>query len=190
MMRAKRRRPIGWRDGLLRVAFVILIAIGPARLAYAIPSCSGTYSATALNPLPMPNVVQYNAGAEGQTATAIANQFIAGMQSAGMAFAGQPTTQMNLTGSVSPASNTQGASATAGTYSGFGWAAQTSPGAAPIIGGTLRLSITLTDMRAATMDWLGNLTCIVGTNDKGQLAQELGAAIGRTIGQNFNERPF
>jgi hypothetical protein len=152
------------------------------------PSCTGTYSATSLAPLPTPAVIRYNTGAQGPAITAALDRFVGGLRNAGIVLAGTPTIQMNIAASVLPAANGPYAGISSDAYTGFGWAADSGPGSPPIAGSTLHLTMTLTEIRTATINWLGDLTCVIQTNNKTQLADELGQVMGRAIGQNFNDK--
>lgn len=172
--------------GVLTAAFASPVFV-PA--AQALQSCTGIYEGAALDTIPTPNVVQYDVGAETQTATAIANRFLAGMQAAGVVFSGQPTTQLNVTAAVTPPTGANGGTPPApGTYTGFGWAAQSGAGAASIIGASLSMSFTLTNIQTASLDWSGDVSCIIQTDDRGLLAEQIGQVIGRALGQNFIKR--
>jgi hypothetical protein len=171
-----------------RAALVVLVATSFAPAARAMPSCTGTYSATSLAPLPTPAVVQYNEGAQSAAITAALDRFVRGLQNAGIVLTGTPTIQMNIAASVLPPANGPNAGMNSDAYTGFGWAANSGPGAPPITGSTLHLTMTLTEIQTSTINWLGDLTCIIQTNNKTQLADELGAVLGRAIGQNFNDK--
>jgi hypothetical protein len=176
------------RTRMNRAALVVLFAAGFGSAAQAMPSCTGTYSATALSPLPRPAVVQYNEGAQSAAITAALDRFVRGLQNAGIVLTGTPTIQMNIAASVLPPANGPTAGMNSDAYTGFGWAADSGPGTPSIAGSTLHLTMTLTEIQTATINWLGDLTCIIQTNNKTELADELGAVLGHAIGQNFNDK--
>lgn len=180
---APRRR---WLVALgLGLTATLLAAAPPARAA---GTCHGTYTASSTRPLPQPVSMQFNAGIEDSDQARIAQWFLEGLRGAGISIAPQAPVQMNVAASASPPGAGAAAAAQAGTYYGFGWAADLSPGAAPIRGGTLTLSVSLTDLASATIDWTGTLTCTIATDDRAALARDIGALIGRTLGSNFVNR--
>ncbi len=177
------RRIGSWSLGL-GLATLLLVTC-PAQ---AIETCHGTYTASPSAPLRSPLVLQFNAGTDDQNQVAIAQRFQSGMRAAGVTFDPAATVQMNVAASVSPPGAGAGTPAQPGSYHGFGWAADMSPGAAPIQSGTLTLSVSVTDLQSATIDWTGAITCTIETNDKAALARDIGELIGRTLGSSFTDR--
>ena len=64
------------------------------------------------------------------------------------------------------------------------------PGATPVIGGTLNLILTLTDLQSGAMLWTATVTCTIATSDTAALAREIGGLVGRTLGSNIVGQPI
>ncbi len=182
------RRTASWRAWLVPLGLGVAATVAATMPARAAQTCHGTYTASSTTALPSPPAVQFNAGTDDSNQARIAQWFLGGMRDAGVTVDQQAPVQMNVAASVTPPGAGARAAAQPGTYYGFGWAADLSPGAAPIRAGTLTLSVSITDLASATIDWTGTLTCTIATDDKAQLARDIGALIGRTLGRSFVNR--
>ena len=157
--------------------------------AHALDTCRGTYSGSTLSPLPAPNVVSFQPANGSGQASDLGLQFVAGLQAAGVATTGNPTTQMDLSVTLTPSSSAVAAQAP-GSYYGFGWAEDTSSSGSSIMSSTLHLSGNLTAVQAATMVWVVDVTCTVLVDDRSRLAESIGELVGGAIGRNFGPTPF
>jgi hypothetical protein len=179
-------RRVATRAAYGLAAVVSLAAVAPS--AWALDVCTGVYSGGALHPLPSPAVVQFQSMLNSQELIALQDRFLTGLRRAGISFDGTPTLQMNVTAAVTPPNAAVAAPPQTGSYTGFGWAGDTSANAASVIGGTLNMSLTLTNATTYETNWVGTVSCTVQTNDKPLLAEEIGELLGRSFGQNFIER--
>ena len=160
-----------------------------SQAAYALDTCRGIYSGSSLAPMPAPNVVSFQpANGTGQ-ASDLGLQFVAGLQAVGVATTGNPTTQLDLSVTLTPSSSAVAAQAP-GSYYGFGWAEDTSSSGSSIKSSTLHLSGSLTAVQAATMVWVVDITCSVLVDDRSRLAESLGELVGRAMGRNFDSTGF
>jgi hypothetical protein len=176
---------------LMRTAFGVaaIVAVAPvAPSAWALDVCTGVYSGGALHALPSPVVVQVQSMLNSQALIALQDRFLSGLRRAGVSFEGTPTLLMNVTAAVTPPNATAAALPQTGSYTGFGWAGDTSATATSVIGGTLNMSLTLTNAATYETNWVGTVSCTVQTNDKPLLAEQIGELLGRNFGQNFIER--
>jgi hypothetical protein len=178
----------GFRRAATRAACGLAAAVSVAPAAWALDVCTGVYSGGALHPLPSPAVVQFQSMLNTPDLVALENRFLTGLRRAGISFDGTPTLQMNVTAAVTPPNAAATAPPQTGSYTGFGWAGDTSANATSIIGGTLNMSLTLTNATTYETNWVGTVSCTVQTNDKPLLAEEVGELLGRSFGQNFIER--
>jgi hypothetical protein len=154
--------------------------------AYALDTCKGTYSGSAIRPLQSPNVILFQPETNDQP-TALGNGFIAGLQRAGVVTTGQPTTRLDIVSIVTPA---QVGSSQQQRYHGAGWVADTSASAESVVSSTLQLSVILTDIKTAEIIWVASLSCKVLTNDKGRVVETIGELLGRALGKEIGITRF
>ena len=180
------------RNAFYRTALVAATLTGwmaSCHAAHALDTCRGTYSGSTLAPLPAPNVVSFQSANGSGQASDLGLQFVAGLQAAGVATTGNPTTQMDLSVTLTPSSSAIAAQAP-GSYYGFGWAEDTSSSGSSIMSSTLHLSGNLTALQAANMVWVVDVTCTVLVDDRSRLAESIGELVGRAIGRNFGSTAF
>jgi hypothetical protein len=119
----------------------------------------------------------------------LARRFASGLQSAGVAVSANGNVTLSLAVSVEAPSS--GSSAAGGKYQGLDWTSGDPMGIGrnpSIRSAIMSLSVTLTSNSTAAVSWLATINCTVSTDDPGALAEDLGAIIGRAIGQNFGNR--
>ncbi|MFL5257850.1 MAG: hypothetical protein ACJ8AI_34220 [Rhodopila sp.] len=192
-------------------AGLILAAGGIAR---ATDSCAGSYSATLLQPLAAPTVVDLDLSDSSDMTARLAQAFTGGMQDAGVTVSGSPNVILRLSyqvvgqgGSVpgGPVINPAGNPDT-------GWSSWSGGQTAALQGGiTLALpDIPNTDMfnpqqtaqsallmlRAEARNqggglpvWIAVLQCTVQTTDSVMLARQLGYVLGGAVGKEINKAP-
>jgi hypothetical protein len=171
--------------GVLCVTVLAGVCLSSA--AHAQKGCAGTIDGTVLQPLANPTIVSFETAVNSAANPALFQQFIAGLQRAGVATAsnGQGNTLLSLTFTLAP-SAAGGSGPAAGHYSDFSWASgETAPGAGQwnIRGAVLSLSAEATDTRSQSLAWIGTLKCTVMVADPNVVAEDLGDIVGRSIGR-------
>ncbi len=161
-----------------------------ASSAHAAGVCSnGTIGTSLLHPLPATIVIAMQEPVDNAPNPTLAQRFVSGLQSTGIAVSQQGNMTLSL--AVSLAAPKPGG--VSGKYKGFDWVVgMPRPGQEPrsVLGAKLSLSATLTDSRYSTQSWLMTIQCVVQTDDSGALAQDIGALIARNIGQHFTKKPI
>jgi hypothetical protein len=153
-------------------------AIDLSSSAWADRSCAGKLEGSSLQPLPNPIVVFFSTPIGSTANPALVQQFVAGLQSAGVSVAeqGQGNTRLSMTFSVR-----RGASAPAGTYSDLSWVSgETTPGDGRrnIRGAILSISAEASNAASQSIAWIGTLTCTITVADPNVLAQDIGNIVG------------
>ena len=179
----------GWRAQRAGFGAFLLLAAASAP-ARADGLCAGTISGSVLQALPAPTTVSVNQPVTDDANPALAQQFLNGVQSAGVTVVppGQGNTLVDMTFNV-----TAGAGAASNTFKGFGWMSgmQAPSGAANALPGSMvSISIEATNLTNQSLAWIGTLKCTVRTGDGSALAADLGAVVGRSLGRSFGEKPF
>ena len=165
----------------------------------AMDSCSGTYSATLMKPLPNPLVVALLVRDDSPRNLALAAKFKAGMESAGLTVSGTPTAQLSLTATLQGGS--YDAAPVPSADDAFSWMGggiqlqspeetrfgRPSPNTPPR---TLQLRVDVQPQSGGPVAWLATLRCTMQSNDEQQLAYDIGAVIGRAMGQRADQIPF
>ena len=181
------------------LAGMALLIVGAAPPPPAISSCSGTYSAALLRPLPAPLVVGLVASDDSPRNLELAARFRAGMQKAGASMAGAPTVQLRLAVTMNGGLEPAGPAAPPGRA--FSWVGggvdrqfpdQTRirrPGwnTPPM---TVQLRAELRPSQAEPVAWVATLQCAMQGDDEQQLAYEIGTLIGGTIGRRVDQTSF
>ena len=186
----------------------IAAALGP-RLAAADGSCAGTYYASSLAPLPAPLVVGLQVLDDSSRNLALAARFKNGLSSAGVATAGTATARMHVSVSLfGGGSGGGGGDAGGGNRSdndadgGFAWdngginqqlPDETRPtflNNAPKEPQSLYLRAELRRPGADRVAWVAVLQCTVQTDDREQLAYDLGALLGPAVGKSVGTTHF
>ena len=167
-------RELSTRRGFLRVALLAWPCL--ASSAHAEVACAGAMDGSVLQPLATPTVVSFDTPVNDYANRDLMQRFIAGLQRAGVATAGdrQGNTVLSMTFTVTPATG-GGAGPAAGTYSNFRWTSgETAPGAGQytIRGATLSLSAEATDAASQSLAWVGTLSCRIMVEDPSVLAEK------------------
>ncbi|CAH2602933.1 conserved protein of unknown function [Rhodovastum atsumiense] len=181
-------------------ALVLVLGSWLAQPAWALQSCTGSYSATLLRPLPRPLVVGLLVRDDSPRNRDLAERFRAGLRHAGVAVAGRPSAQLSIiatfTGAAAPA-----AAPTVEASPGFSWMGGGIDRQAPEkgrLGGEPRATGPVTlmlraDVRpdpAQPVAWTASLQCTRRDRDDRRLAYEIGTVIGRAIGRRAERVRF
>lgn len=184
-----------------RLALAILLAVGMAAAspAWALNSCTGTWSATPLRPAPDPLVVHLAVADDSPRNLDLAAQFNAGLRRSGVAIDGAPTAQLQLRVTMSGGLSEDDPVAPAGhSFSWMGGGVQpqypdetrigrSRQDAPPV---TVRLRAELRPSPAAPVAWVATLQCARQGDDDRQLAYDIGRLIGGAIGQRVDQARF
>jgi hypothetical protein len=200
---------------LATTAIMATVTIGAGQ-AYAMQSCTGTYSAALLHPLTQPTVVALDLADSSVLTTSVGQAFTNGMQAAGVAMSGTPTVRLRLTYQVM-GQNGGGGNGGGGLNTGggpqTGWSSWSGGDAAALQGGqTLALpdipnydafspaqpvQSALLILRAEARnkdadapDWVASVQCTMQGTDNQTLAYQLGYAIGGAIGKERDKTPI
>ena len=170
---------------LSAVAMALLIASIPAAQAAGV--CSGTLSGSPLRPINRPVVVSMEHRIDSTANPELAKQFLTGIQSAGVSVVptGQGTTKLDLSFLLRGKQK--------GTYRDLTWM-RGSPASgemkSSLQGSHLKVTIYARDAASLSLVWIGTIACTVETDDMGALAEGLGAAVGRSMGQLLRKMAF
>ncbi len=155
--------------------------------AYGAGTCTGTYTAALIHPLPTPSVVMLpNIRRSGSAE--LASRFIAGLQRGGVVTSGQPTMRLDFTAMAIPAAGI--VSRNPGSYHGAGWALDTSESADPVVSSTLHVSMTLRNIQTSESSWIAALDCKILTDNKGRIVEMIGELLGGAMGKNVDRGQF
>jgi len=171
-------------------------AIGPAA---ALPTCDGSFAASLLQPLPTPMVVGLDIPDDSPANLRMAARFLAGLGEAGVAVGAHPNVLLHVSYRESgsgladqgeqefsdPADTGGGIEYTEPKVSGSLFTGQGRPERA-----LLSLRVEATEGQTTRTSWVASVQCrIIGTDD-GQLAQDLGRAIGAALGKRLERGPL
>jgi hypothetical protein len=168
---------------LSAVASMLLIGSVPA--ARAADVCSGTLSGSPLRPIAKPIVISLTHRLDSTANPELAKQFLAGIQGAGVSVvpAGQGTTTLDLSFLLHGKRK--------GTYHDLTWM-RGSPASAELNsslqGSHIDVTIYARDAASRGLVWTGVISCTIQSSDGGALAEGLGAAVGRSLGQSIPKR--
>lgn len=167
-------RLIGRGAGAILAAALLASSGGPALAGDA---CSGTYTTSLLQAVPMPVTI---ALAEAPVNPGLANPFIDGLRAGGAQVDQSSPLRLDLVFTIStPASGPlQGT-----VYNNFTWADQGGP-LADVAGSTVNLMAHLVDRSSYAYIWIATAQCIMKVRDGAAVASELGTFIGRTLGRD------
>ncbi len=185
---------------LLGTCTAILAAL-VACPGWAMDSCSGSYAATILHPLPAPLVVGLVIGDDSPRNVDLAARFKAGMQRAGITVSSVSNAQMTLRVTVSGREGGGNGGRPQQSGAGFSW---WNGGADPQLPGqsefggtrqdavpmTLRLRAEIRRSQADPVAWVATLQCAMQGSDERQLAYDIGTVIGRAIGHRVERKAF
>lgn len=177
-----------------------MLAAVAARPGQAMESCTGTYSATLLRPLPVPLVVGVAPRDNSPRNLDLVGQFRAGLEKAGVAVTGTPTAQLTLNVTRSSGGFRDDAPEPA-PEAGFGWMGGGVDRQLPDesrFGGSRQAAGPVTvllraELRRTPTDpvaWVATLQCNMQGNDDRLLSFEIGTLIGGAIGRRVDQARF
>jgi hypothetical protein len=166
----------------------------PLGLAQAKGVCSGTYSASIINPLPRGIVISL--GSLSSSQTRLAKPFSAGMQDTGMRVdeTGDVLMQAGFTFQPPARPDSTGQDA-ADFYRRFGWVESSwmddNTARLPSPRGLrVGMAVVATNATLNQIAWIALINCTVTTDDPQSLMFKLGGLIGRSIGKAVQESPI
>lgn len=180
-------------------AFVAILAVLVASPGWALESCSGSYSATLLHPLPARLVVGLVISDDSPRNLELAARFKDGLQRAGIAVGGAANVQMRVIASVSGRDDDLGAAPRSDSASSWwnGGADQQLPGESRFGGNrqssgpvTLRLRVEIRRSATDPVAWAATLRCTMRGDDERQLAYDIGTVIGGAVGRRVERKSF
>ena len=162
-----------------------LVASSPA--AQAGETCSGTLSGSPLRPITNPMMVSLERTIDSTANPELTKQFLLGIQGAGVSVVpkGQGTTTLDLSFLL------QGKQR--GTYRDLSWMRGLPASEnvkSSLQGSHLDVTIYARDATSRSLVWTGAIACTIQTDDMAALAEGLGTAVGRTLGQTIPKRAF
>ena len=180
------------------VAILLALAAAPAA---ALESCSGSYAATLLRPLPAPLVVGLVVRDNSPRNVDLAARFTAGMQKAGIAVNGPATMQLSLQVTMGDGGGTDDTAPAPPSDPAFTWwnggadpqlpgqsrFGARSPNPGPVM---VRLRAELRRSLADPVAWVATLQCAMQGSDERQLAFDIGTVIGGAIGRRVEQQSF
>ena len=155
----------------------------PAASAWAGDACSGTYTTTVMQQVPLPMKI---APAQAPENPKLAERFVDGLRGTGGQIDPNSPYRLNLIFTIAtPASGSMQGQ----VYNNFSWADQN--------GAFLDTSASVVNITAQAMDttnyayvWIATARCTVKVRDSGAVAADLGALIGRTLGRSESNGQF
>ena len=180
-------------------AVLSLLAAGPG---WAMGGCSGTFSASALKPLPQPLVLGLTVFDDSPRNAQLAAQFRAGLTAAGVTLGGAPNAKLSVNVSITGGGDGGGSAPSQPLNQSFSWlnggldrqAPQESElGSLSFDPATPMALFLRAEVRAGGSDWpawVGLLNCSMQGGDQRQMAYDIGATLGGAIGQEVPQRPF
>lgn len=185
----------------LSAAAAAILGCLAAAPGWAMDSCSGSYAATLLHPLPSPLVVGLVLSDNSPRNVDLAARFKAGLRRAGIAVTGAATVQLSLRATMSGSDGADDPALPPPAGSGFSWGnggvdqqlpgesrfGAGRPGPGPV---TLRLRAEIRRSPADPVAWVATLQCARQGSDDRELAYDLGTVIGGAIGRRVERRPF
>ena len=189
-----------WREGFLSAVIVTLAGAG---VATATPTCQGSFSTALLAPLPAHAVVGLDVRDRSPRNLERAQRFLAGVRSAGVAVADTPNIMLHVSssrlGEVETWTNRGAVQSTTelpGLQGGLqpvlppipsqGLGVPRSPPPPPLL--FVRIDARASD--STRIAWVASVQCQMTGLDEGQLSEDLGRLVGKTLGQRTEQRPF
>jgi hypothetical protein len=185
------------------IVAAVFLAVAPASIAAAMPTCEGTYTAMSLRPLPEHIVVGIDVRDRSPRNLMLAERFLAGIGYAGVEVGPEPNVLLHVgtSGFQQPLGRSDGSYVRGRPeLSGLQGGMQISPPAIPNTRfGTprpvpspppLNLRVDATEVKATRISWTTVVRCQRIGADDGALAQDLGRAIGAILGKRIDPRPL
>ncbi len=181
-------------------ACAAIAAVIASQPGWAMGSCSGSYAATLLRPLPAPLAVGLVIRDDSPRNVDLAARFTAGLQKAGIDVTGAATMQLTLVATLSNNAGFADAPVPP-SDSSFSWwnggVDRQLPGQSQFGGNrqdpgpvTLRLRAELRASPSDPVAWVATLQCAMQGSDERQLAYDIGTVIGGAIGKRTERTPF
>jgi hypothetical protein len=197
-MRSKLQGHASMRAQLLLGIGGAVTALAAAGPALAFDSCSGTMAATRLAAPPAPLVIGVDVPDDSRRNVELADRFKQGLTSAGVKVSGTPTALLRISATVLNQGGVSGQNSR--NFSGMSFAGEGLMGSPPDIGrrkpsgppqpAVLQLRVDLTEPNSYKAAWIASVRCTMRGSDGGQLAQDMGALIGGSIGQAVQSKAF
>lgn len=167
------------------VTITLLFAGIPAAQTAGV--CSGTLAGSLLRPIAKPLVVSMEHRIDSTANPELAKQFLTGIQGAGVSMVpkGQGTTTLDLSFLLRGKQK--------GTYRDLSWM-RGSPASGPmkssLQGSHIDVTIYARGAAGGSLAWIGTIDCTIQTDDLDELAEGLGAAVGRSLGRSIPKAAF
>ncbi len=174
-------------NGPLRMLAAAALMLASAAAAQAAAVCSGTISGSPLRPIAKPVVVSMEHPIDSTANPDLAKQFLVGVEAAGVSVVpkGQGTTTLDLSFLL------QGKQR--GTYRDLSWmrgAPVSGAVKSSLQGSHIDITIYARDAGSRSLVWTGAIACTIQTDDMAALAEGLGGAVGRALGQSVPKAPL
>jgi hypothetical protein len=192
-----------WHRLLWSVTVAALAGAAPAR---AIDGCSGQYSATALQPLPVPAVAKLQLFDDSPANQQLARAFTDGMSQSGLAVSGTPTVSLSVTHQIYANGGSGGGSGGGASWGGQdSWDAMqggvslerpdmprydTFSPAPSVQSGLLVLRVDLRDLATNAIDWVAVFQCTLQGGDQNPVAYGIGYLVGQSAGRRVSRAPM
>ena len=170
---------------LSTAAMTLLIANSPAAQAAGV--CSGTLAGSPLRQIAKPLVASMELRIDSTANPELAKRFLLGIDGAGVSVVpkGQGTTTLDLSFLLHGKQQ--------GTYRNLSWmrgSPMSGEVKSSLQGSHIDVTIYARDAVSRSLVWTGTIACTIQTNDMGMLAEELGAAVGRSLGRSIPKTSF
>ena len=158
------------------LAAALLVSYGRAALAG--DACTGTYSTSLLQQVPLPMTI---ALAQPPVNTDLSKYFLAGLSASGTQV--DPSSKLRL-GLVFTISTAASGPLQGNVYNNFSWADEGGT-SLDLTASTMDIAAQLVDTSTYAYVWIASARCILKAHDVAAVATEIGTFIGRTIGRNI-----
>lgn len=188
------------------IATALVLLIGGSHPSLAAKSCTGTYHARSLQPLPVPTIVALDIRDASSRNLDLAARFTDGLHRAGVSTGGVPNSRMELTARISGtesedrfgAPNNPAASAARGNELGERLRVLPEMPRLPLldhrgkprIAPALFLRAELVEADTHKVLWLAIVHCTMAPVDDKQLAYDLGVLVGASLGRTVGQTSF
>ncbi len=172
------------RTALLSAVAATLL-IGSVSSSQGAEFCRGNISGSPLRPIAKPIVVSLAHQLDTMANPELAKLFLAGLKEAGVSVVpvGQGTTSLDLSFLLHGKRR--------GTYHDLTWMRGSTASAemkSSLQGAHIDLTIYARDVASRSLVWTGVMTCTIQTDDSGEFARDLGATVGRALGQSIPKK--
>jgi hypothetical protein len=182
------RRFLAIGRGAQAVAWLALFGSMMAAPALAKdPSCSGTITATSLNPIKPASALEFRVQNQSKENLALADGFTDGMREAGATVSKDGPLILDVTFLVTEAASDSTAAST--LHADFTWMknlGSTTGTQRP----TLKLTVSLSKKEGVELMWIATVDCSVATPDSHLLAHDLGVLVAGHFGKSGTSKSF